>query len=60
MTQLHRNELGRAPDAVGFNYWTGQLASGNTREYVLVGISESDENKTLTALQTHDAWVFLR
>lgn len=47
---LYQNVLGRAPDAGGSAYWTGQLASGaQDRADVLVGFSESAENKARTA-----------
>jgi V8-like Glu-specific endopeptidase len=43
--QLYANVLGRAPDAQGFAYHTNNLANGFTRADVLVGFSESPENK---------------
>lgn len=46
VTQLYRNVLDRAPDQVGLDGWTTQLASGQSnRESVLFGFSESAENK---------------
>ena len=45
---LYKNVLGRDADAGGLNYWLGQLNSGaETRYEVLLGFSESAENKTL-------------
>ena len=45
---LYNNVLGRAADASGLNYWTGQLNHGlETRYEVLLGFSESAENKAL-------------
>ena len=44
MTLVYNNVLGRAPDSVGFAYWTGQLNGGlMTRGQVMVGFSESPE-----------------
>ena len=44
VTLVYNNVLGRAPDAVGFAYWTGQLTGGlMTRGQVMVGFSESPE-----------------
>ena len=48
VNNLYKNVLGRDADAGGLNYWTGQLNNGNeTRYEVLLGFSESAENKTL-------------
>ena len=45
---LYKNVLGRNADLDGLNYWVGQLNSGlETRYEVLLGFSESDENKLL-------------
>ena len=45
VTYLYSNVLHRAPDAAGFDFHVGNLASGlNTREIVLMGFSESIEN----------------
>ena len=43
--QLYTNVLHRAPDADGEFYWLSQLNGGFTRQSVLVGFSESAENK---------------
>ena len=45
VTLLYDNVLHRAPDAGGYSYWMEQLSSGMTRENVLIGFSESVENK---------------
>jgi len=42
---LYLNILGRLPDAEGRNFWTDQLGSGLERSNVLIGFSESNENK---------------
>ena len=45
---LYKNVLGRDADTSGLNYWLGQLNSGaETRYEVLLGFSESTENKAL-------------
>ena len=45
VTLLYNNVLHRAPDPSGYTYWTDLLAHGTTREQVLIGFSESDENQ---------------
>ena len=50
---LYTNVLGRDYDQSGYNYWLGQLNSGaETRYEVLLGFSESSENKGLFAEMT--------
>ena len=45
---LYNNILGRTPDPEGYDYWVGQLSSGNeTRAEALLGFAESAENKAL-------------
>ena len=45
---LYTNVLGRNSDTEGYNYWVGNLNSGlETRYELLLGFSESAENKTL-------------
>ena len=45
---LYKNVLGRDADTGGLNYWLSKLNSGaETRYEVLLGFSESAENKTL-------------
>jgi hypothetical protein len=45
---VYQNVLGRAGDASGIAYWTGQLDTGaKNRGAVMVGFSESSEYKTL-------------
>ena len=43
VTLLYRNVLNRAPDDAGLADWTGRLASGTSREAVVLGFSESAE-----------------
>ena len=45
VTLLYDNVLHRTPDEGGYAYWMEQLAGGMTREDVLIGFSESTENK---------------
>ena len=50
---LYKNVLGRDADTSGLNYWLGQLNSGaETRYEVLLGFSESAENKALFSEMT--------
>ena len=50
---LYINVLGRDYDQEGYNYWLGNLNSGlETRYELLLGFSESAENKTLFAEMT--------
>jgi hypothetical protein len=42
---LYQNVLHRAPDQEGFNFWANALASGVSQASILVGFSESAENK---------------
>lgn len=45
VNQLYRNVLNRDADQGGYANWTHVLESGQSRESVLVGFSESEENK---------------
>lgn len=47
--QLYQNVLGRAGDPAGRDGWVGALNNGASRADVLVGFSESPENKAGTA-----------
>jgi hypothetical protein len=49
VTLLYSNVLHRSPDSSGLSFWTAQLAAGTARADVLVGFSESNENKAQTA-----------
>jgi hypothetical protein len=61
VTQLYRNVLNRAPDASGHANWIAHLESGETRETVLIGFSESTENRMQAAALVngvdYQAWV---
>lgn len=56
--QVYRNVLDREPDAAGTDYWVTQLDQGATRGKVLVGFSESAENKKATAADVTVSWAF--
>lgn len=49
VARLYANVLGRAPDADGLAFHTGNLAHGMSRENLLVAFSESPENIARTA-----------
>jgi hypothetical protein len=49
--------LQRAPDAAGLQFWTNALQQGASEASVLVGFSDSLENRILTAGATHANWV---
>jgi serralysin len=55
--QLYQNVLHRAPDAVGEQYWIGQLNGGEPKARVLLGFSDTLENRLNTSPATHDGWV---
>jgi V8-like Glu-specific endopeptidase len=56
---LYENTFHQAGDAAGVNYWTGQLNAGVSMGQVLLGFSDSLENRIATAGATHDGWVYL-
>lgn len=47
--RVYLNVLGRQPDSAGLAYWKGRLDAGMTRGALMIGFSESGENKTLMA-----------
>lgn len=60
VTQLYANVLDRAPDAAGLAYHVGHLNAGTrNRAQILLGFSESPENKQLvsSAIQNGIAYV---
>lgn len=59
VTALYHNALGRAPDAAGLQAWTNALNGGASEASVLVGFSDSLENRVNTASATHANWVFI-
>lgn len=48
VTLLYQNVLNRLPDAGGLAFWAGRIVAGEPRQNILVGFSESDENKAVT------------
>lgn len=59
VNQLYQNVLGRDADSTGAAYWTDQLNAGTGRAQVLLGFSDSQENRLLTSAATHADWTFL-
>lgn len=61
VNQLYRNVLNRDADEAGYANWVNVLESGQTREFVLVGFSESEENRMQAAALVngvdYQAWV---
>ncbi len=61
VTQLYQNVLNRTPDASGHANWMAHLEAGETREAVLIGFSESAENRLQAAALVngvdYQAWV---
>jgi hypothetical protein len=51
--RIYRNVLGRAPDQDGMDYWTGRLAGGSSRGWVMTQFSESPENQGRTERAVH-------
>lgn len=56
--QVYRNVLNREPDAGGVAFWVSELNRGVTRGKVLVGFSESAENKRATAADVVVSWAY--
>lgn len=52
LTLLYNNVLHRNPDADGYAYWSGILNSGVARSTVLIGFSESAENRAQVILSS--------
>jgi hypothetical protein len=59
VTTLYRNVLHRAGDPAGQQAWTNALQQGASRAGVLLGFSDSLENRIQTAGATHANWVFI-
>lgn len=61
VNQLYHNVLDRDADEAGYANWVNVLESGQTREFVLVGFSESTENQMQAAALVngvdYQAWV---
>ncbi len=54
VNQLYENALGRPADAAGAQLWEGALGSGASRGSVLVGITQSQEDKADTVSTAGD------
>ena len=54
VTLLYNNVLGRTPDKHGLDYWIEKLDAGDSQEHILLGFSESAENKKKLAEQVDD------
>lgn len=52
LTTMYQNALGRAPDAVGFQYFLNNIANGASRADVLLGFAASNEELTLLGQYT--------
>lgn len=50
----YQNVLHRAPDTAGAQNFINALNAGASRKSVLVGLSDSTENRINTAVLTHD------
>ena len=59
VTVMYRNVLHRAPDQAGQQAWTNFMLQGGSEESVLIGFSDSIENRAQTAGATHANWVFI-
>jgi len=59
VSALYENAMHRAADASGLSYWTGLLQQGTSQATVLLGFSDSLENRVDTATATHANWVFI-
>jgi hypothetical protein len=57
--QLYQYVLHRDPDPAGEQGWIGQLNAGASKAQVLLGFSDSLENRLNTSQATHDSWVYL-
>jgi hypothetical protein len=59
VSTLYENVLHRAADPTGLQFWTNSLQQGASEASVLVGFSDSLENRMQTAGATHANWVFI-
>jgi hypothetical protein len=59
VSTLYQNALSRPADAAGLQAWTSALQGGMSKADVVVGFSDSLENRVQTASATHDGWVFI-
>ncbi len=59
VSTLYQNVLHRPADQAGLQAWTAALQQGISQATVLVGFSDSSENRLQTADATHANWVFI-
>jgi hypothetical protein len=59
VSALYQNVLHRAGDPAGQQAWTTYLQGGGSMASVVVGFSDSVENRAQTAAATHANWVFI-
>lgn len=58
--QIYRNVLDREAEAEGADYWVGRLRDGATRGDVLLGFTETSENREATISDTTVSWAFVQ
>ncbi|MYN09781.1 DUF4214 domain-containing protein ['Massilia aquatica' Lu et al. 2020] len=58
VAQLYQNVLHRPYEQAGFDYWTGVLKLGVTREDVLLGFADSGENYAQLAVTIGDGFAY--
>jgi hypothetical protein len=56
---LYQSALHRTPDAAGLQFWTTALRQGASDASMVVGFSDSNESRSMTAGATHANWVFI-
>ncbi len=56
LTLLYQNVLNRTPDDAGLAGWQANMATGTTRESVVIGFSQSSEFQQATTPQ-YEAWM---
>lgn len=56
--RVYLNVLGRQPDASGGGYWVSQLDRGLSRGELMIGFSESKENRDATLRDVNVSWAF--
>jgi phospholipase/lecithinase/hemolysin len=59
VSTLYENALHRAADPAGLQFWSNALQQGMSEASVIVGFSDSLENRVQTAGATHANWVFI-
>jgi hypothetical protein len=59
VSALYQNVLHRPGEAAGQQFWTNALQQGTSEASVVVGFSDSLENRIQTAGATHANWVFI-